>query len=105
MTQIQLTAITGYTPINVYVADYYGNNVTYVGQITSPAGPNPAPPTISFVVPSFFDGAPTIMIILVDANACQVFKLVDCAPSGTIVVLRTQDFIPITTEAGVFLIP
>lgn len=105
MTQIQLTAITGYTPIDVYVADYYGNNVTFVGQITSPAGPNPAPPTISFVVPSLFDGAPTIMIILNDANGCQVFKLVDCEPALPIIALRTQDFIPITTEAGVFLIP
>jgi hypothetical protein len=98
MTEIQIQSVSGETlPVNVYVADYYGNNVTLVGTITSTV-----PPTQSFLVPSLFDSVGIIMIILQDANNCQKFALVPCE---IFIAIRTQDFIPISSESGIILIP
>jgi hypothetical protein len=76
MTVVQITGLTGGTvPIDVFVADYYGNNKVYVGQIIDPL----VPPTISYYPTSIFDTSPIIMIILIDSNGCEVMKLIDCS--------------------------
>ena len=78
MTQVRITDISGGTnPINVYIADVYGNNQSLLGTI---ATGTTVPPTVYYntVIPSIFETAPEIMILLVDANGCQVFKILQC---------------------------
>jgi hypothetical protein len=80
MTQIRIDMISGGTyPVTVSIADVYGNNLTNIATITT----GPVPPTQSFnsgntTIPSIFNTAPQIMLLLTDANGCQVFKILDC---------------------------
>jgi hypothetical protein len=77
MTQVRIDYISGGTyPINVYIADVYGNNQTLLGTIN----PGPVPPIVEYntVIPPIFETAPEIMLLMVDANGCQVFKILEC---------------------------
>ena len=77
MVQVRIDNITGGAyPINVYIADVYGNNEHLIGIIN----PGPVPPEVSFnsSIPAIFYTAPEIMLKLVDANGCVVFKILDC---------------------------
>ena len=77
MTQITITDISGGTyPISVYIADVYGNNSYLLGTIS----PGPVPPTVYYntVIPTIFNTAPEIMLLLVDDNDCEIFKILDC---------------------------
>lgn len=69
----------GTYPITVSIADVYGNNLTNIATISS----GPVPPTQTFnsgntTIPAIFNNAPQIMLLLTDANNCQVFKILDC---------------------------
>ena len=78
MTQIRITDISGGTnPINVYISDVYGNNQSLIGTI---ATGTTVPPTVYYntVIPSIFNTAPQIMLTLVDANNCSIFKILNC---------------------------
>ena len=78
MVQVRITEISGGTyPIQVYLSDVYGNHETLIGTI--PTGTT-VPPTIFYntVIPSIFQTAPEIMLTLVDANNCRIFKILDC---------------------------
>lgn len=80
MTQIRIDMISGGTyPITISIADVYGNNLTNIATITT----GPVPPTQTFnsgntTIPAIFNNAPQIMLLLTDANGCQVFKILDC---------------------------
>ncbi len=77
MTQIRIDMISGGTyPISVYISDIYGNYKTLLGVID----PGPVPPEVKYntVIPSIFQTAPQIMLILTDANGCEKFKILDC---------------------------
>jgi len=76
MTQISLDYISGVTyPVNIYMADIYGNNMTFITNISS----GPIPPQVNYVtVPSILDTANEVMILLVDSNNCQKFEIVPC---------------------------
>jgi hypothetical protein len=77
MTQIRIDEISGGTyPISVYIADVYGNNRSLLGTI----GTGPVPPIVQYntVIPTIFNTAPEIMLLLVDDNDCEVFKILDC---------------------------
>lgn len=75
MTQIRISAVTGATPIEVYVADVYGNNQSLIGTITNTGV---IPPDAAFYPPALFNSAPQIMLILVDNNGCEKFEILDC---------------------------
>lgn len=78
MTQVRITDISGGTyPISVYIADVYGNNQTLLGTISSDPG---FPPNVEYntVIPSIFNTAPQIMLMMVDSNGCSLFKILDC---------------------------
>jgi len=76
MTQIRIEAVSGTTPISVYVSDVYGNNQTLIGTITNTGV---IPPAARFYPPSLFDSAPQIMLTLIDNNGCQKFQILDCS--------------------------
>jgi hypothetical protein len=76
MIQIRITEISGGTlPINVFLADVYGNNKTLLGVINSTVPPTQ---TYNSTIPSIFETAPEVMLLLTDANGCEVFKILDC---------------------------
>jgi hypothetical protein len=77
MTRIEITEVTGSTPIDVFVADYNGNNKTFLGTITG-ATSTPVPPIVYEYPPSLFDGIESVMVILVDSNGCQNLKIINC---------------------------
>ena len=76
MIQIRITEISGGTlPISVYLSDIYENNQTLLGTITSAVPPTQ---TYNSTIPAIFETAPEIMLTLVDANNCKVFKILNC---------------------------
>jgi len=77
MVQIRITEISGGTyPIQVIFSDIYGNNATTLATIN----PGTVPPvqTYNSTIPSIFQTAPEVMLTLIDANGCQIFKILDC---------------------------
>jgi hypothetical protein len=83
MIQIRIDTISGSTayPMTVSMADVYGNNRTAIATITGTT----VPPTVTLnnsvsgvTIPSIFDYAPQIMLIITDNNGCEVFHIIDC---------------------------
>ena len=77
MRQVRITLISGSTyPINVFIADIYGNNRSLLGTILS----GPVPPTVTYntVIPSIFNTAPEVMLLMVDSEGCETFKILEC---------------------------
>lgn len=90
MTQIVVNYITGGTfPVNVYIADKYGNNKSFIGVVD----PGPVPPVVYFnvTIPAIFSTAKTVMLILEDDEGCEIFKLLDCPEQTFQVCLIFQD--------------
>jgi hypothetical protein len=76
MTQIRIEAVTGETPIYVYVSDVYGNNESLIGTITNTGL---IPPAANFYPPSLFNNAPAVMVTLIDNRGCKKFEIIDCS--------------------------
>jgi len=76
MTQIRIDGITGVTyPVDLYVADIYGNNRYFLATISS----GPVPPELAYTtLPPIFETAPSVMLIMIDANDCQKFEILPC---------------------------
>lgn len=77
MVQVRIDLISGATyPVQVFIADVYGNNKSLLGTINS----GPVPPEVAYnsSIPEIFETAPQIMLILVDSSACEIFKILDC---------------------------
>lgn len=77
MVQVRLDFISGASyPVSVYIADVYGNNKSLLGTIAS----GPVPPDVNYnsVIPTIFQTAPQIMLILEDSSNCSIFKILDC---------------------------
>lgn len=76
MTQIRIDFISGASfPVQVFIADVYGNNQALIGTITSTV-----PPEVDFnsTIPPIFNTAPAVMVKIVDANGCEIFKILEC---------------------------
>lgn len=77
MKQVRIVNISNSSyPIDVFIADINANNKTSIGTIN----PGPVPPTALFntSIPSIFQGADEVMLILKDNNGCEIFKVLDC---------------------------
>jgi hypothetical protein len=77
MKQVRITLISGTTyPIDVFIADVYGNNRSLLGTIVS----GPVPPTVTYntVIPSIFETAPEVMLLMIDSEGCETFKILEC---------------------------
>lgn len=81
MRQIRITEITGATfPVNVYIADVNGNYESFLGTITSAEAPNPPFSSVNYTtqIPAIFNTAPAIMLLMIDDQGCQIFKILEC---------------------------
>jgi len=73
MGRIEITSVTGSTPISVYVSDAFGNFETLIGVIGGAV-----PPAEFFYPPSIFNTAPAVLLKLVFSNGCEVIKFLEC---------------------------
>jgi hypothetical protein len=72
-TRIEITVINGTAPFDVYMSDVYDNNETYLGQIAAAV-----PPIQYYTPPSIFNTAPAVKLKIIDANGCELFKILEC---------------------------
>lgn len=89
MNQVVINYITGGTlPIQVYIADEYGNNKSLIGTINGPV-----PPQVKFdvTIPPLFEGITRIMLICEDSSGCVVFKIIEASSELIQVCLIFQD--------------
>jgi hypothetical protein len=96
MNQIVINYIVGGTfPINVYVADIYGNNKSLIGTVSSAV-----PPQVFFdvTIPPIFDGSTQLMLILEDINNCEIFKILNCEVPNLQICLIFQDGVEFGTQ-------
>ena len=97
MTLVRIDSISGVTyPVDVYVADVYGNNRTFLANISS----GPVPPELSYTtLPPLFNNAPAVMVIVIDANNCEKFEIVPCTiqETPTPTITPTQTLTPTPT--------
>lgn len=98
MTQIRIDGITGVTyPVDLYVADIYGNNRYFLATISS----GPVPPELAYTtLPAIFDNAPSVMLIMIDVNDCQTFEILPCSiasPTPTPTFTQTPSITPTNT--------
>jgi hypothetical protein len=66
----------GTFPIDVFIADKFGNNKVFLDTIIS----GPVPPVVRYnsIIPPLFKNAPSLMLILKDSNGCELFKILEC---------------------------
>lgn len=65
---INITGITGgTTPVSFYVCDQNGDNCSFLGMTTG-----------TYVLPTFYQSATTLMVKEVDSNGCIFFKIINC---------------------------
>lgn len=96
MKQIVVNYIVGGTfPIDVFIADIYGNNRSLIGTI---GGDVPPQVTFDITIPPLFDSANEIMLILRDVNNCEIFKILECYEPLLRVCLIFQDGIEFGTQ-------
>jgi len=72
-TRIEITVINGTAPFDVYMSDVYDNYETYLGSISGTV-----PPTQYYYPPAIFNTAPAVKLKIIDANGCEVFKILEC---------------------------
>ena len=73
--RIEISSVTGVTPINVYVSDSYGNFETLI--LTIPVGES-VPPATGVTLSSVFNSVPAILLKMVDANNCSKMQYIEC---------------------------
>jgi hypothetical protein len=91
-TSIQITSVTGTSPYNVYVCDFFGMNCTLVGTITGSV-----PPIYTFSLPTIFDYAPVVMVKVIDFNNCETFYTDTCILPTTPTPTPTPTLTPTNT--------
>jgi len=70
--RLTIQSITGTSPYDFYVCDIYENNCNLLGTIST------ASPDQIFTLPTLFNLAPQIMIKMIDANECEIKKIITC---------------------------
>ena len=70
MTEIEINTISGNTPVDVYVGDYLGNNIIFIGSVT---GATNLP-----IDSSLFNTMSSVMLIMSGSDGCETFKIIDC---------------------------
>lgn len=73
MTQIQIYNVSGLTlPYNIFICNVYGNNCVLVATVNTTI-----PPVATITLPSQFNMAPAIGVLLKDAY-CERFVIINC---------------------------
>ena len=71
MNLITIDNYDGEVPVNIFAADFLGNNRQYLGQITT------IEPSVEFEFPeSYFNDLTSVMLIIQTTGGCETFKVV-----------------------------
>ena len=84
--RLTIQSITGASPYDFYVCDIYENNCSFLGSVST------ASPDQIFTLPALFNLAPQIMIKMIDANSCEIKKILTCDLScGFVVIIHEAE--------------
>jgi len=84
--RLTIQSITGTSPYDFYVCDIYENNCSLLGSVSTDS------PDQIFTLPALFNFAPQIMVKMVDANNCEIKKILTCDLScGFEVIINTAE--------------
>ena len=91
MNNVTISSITGLVPpFSAYCCNVYGNQCVYIGTITTTP--------ITLTLPSQFDMAPAVGILLIDSTGCERFETFVCdQPTPTPTSSPTQTPTPTPT--------
>ena len=81
MKQIQISTISGETPIDVYISDYLRTNQIFLGSVNSP--------TSLPVNSSLFETMDNVLLIMSASNGCQTVRLLPCTPQPSLTSSQT----------------
>ncbi len=70
--KLYITSVTGTAPFTFYMCGLDLNNCTLIGTGSTTT------PTLTFLLPSIFVGASQVILKMIDANNCEIFKVLDC---------------------------
>lgn len=89
---INITGISGGTaPISFYVCDQNANNCEFLGYAVG-----------TYVLPTFYQDAETLVIKAVDNNGCIFLRVISCLIDDCVILSESGDFL--TTEDGFVLV-
>lgn len=71
-SKLYITSVTGNAPFTFYVCGLDLNNCYLIGSGST------ATPTLTFILPQIFVGAPQIILKMIDSNGCEIFKVLTC---------------------------
>jgi hypothetical protein len=94
MNNVTISSITGLIPpFSAYCCNVYGNQCVYIGTITTTP--------ITLTLPSQFDMAPAVGILLIDSTGCERFETFVCdQPTPTPTSSPTQTPTPTITPTN-----
>ena len=70
-SKITINSVSGAsTPYTIYICDANGNNCSILTTDASPTG--------DFFLSTFFNGAPSVMLKIIDSNNCEYFEILPC---------------------------
>jgi hypothetical protein len=86
---IEISSISGTSPFQIWVCDYYGNQCQLIDTVTGPV-----PPAVYYNLPVAFMYAPVVTIKIIDSLGCETSMLYYCIdPTPT----RTPTHTPTST--------
>jgi hypothetical protein len=90
MKRIQISTISGETPIDVYISDYSRTTQLFLGSINSP--------TSLPVNSSLFNTMDNVLLIMSASNGCQTIRLLPCTPQPSSTPYLTPTLTPSPTS-------
>jgi hypothetical protein len=84
--KLYITSVTGTAPFTFYMCGLDLNNCTLIGTGSTTS------PTLTFILPQIFVGAPQIILKMIDSLGCEIFKVLTCdLTCGFEVIINTAE--------------
>ena len=96
---IEISSISGTSPFQIWVCDYYGNQCQLIDTVTGPV-----PPAVYYNLPAAFMYAPVVTIKIIDSLGCETSTLyycIDPTPTKTPTQTPTNTVTPTVTSTPI----
>jgi len=96
---IEISSISGTSPFQIWVCDYYGNQCQLIDTVTGPV-----PPAVYYNLPAAFMYAPVVTIKIIDSLGCETSTLyycIDPTPTRTPTQTPTNTVTPTVTSTPI----
>jgi hypothetical protein len=84
MNSLEITAITGTPPFDVYVCEY-SNTYCYL----TDSGVTSVPPTLEIIIPEELTNVDELLVKIIDGDGCITFNRFDCPTTTTTTIPPT----------------